>query len=143
MGNIARLFGGFSIQVNDIEISGLNSRHQILLAYLAIHHPEPVPRSELAFTLWADSNEEQALTNLRKALYHIKQILENGEVIHIDSRTLQLNPRIQCDLVDFTIALDSAERARLTKEREKTAAGTRLRSSLPRFSADLHLQYSL
>lgn len=92
MGIGIRLFGRFSIHVNEIEISGLNSRHQALLAYLAIHHPKPVPRPELAFILWADSNEEQALTNLRKALYHIRQKLNNGEVIQIDSHTLQLNP---------------------------------------------------
>ncbi len=142
MGIRTRLFGEFSIQVNDVEISGLNSRHQILLAYLAIHHPKPVPRSELAFTLWADSNEEQALTNLRKALYHIRQKLNNGEVIQIDSRTLQLNPKIQIDLTDFTTALDSAERARHTKDADaeqaalETAAAYYRGNLLPNFYDD-------
>jgi DNA-binding SARP family transcriptional activator len=132
MGIRTRLFGGFSIQVNDVEISGLNSRHQILLAYLAIQYPKPVPRSTLAFTLWADSNEEQALTNLRKALHQIKQKLNNGEVIQIDSRTLQLNPKIQIDLTDFSTAMDSAELARRAKDVEAEQAALETASAFYR-----------
>ncbi|MEO7839631.1 MAG: BTAD domain-containing putative transcriptional regulator [Anaerolineales bacterium] len=100
--------------------NGLNSRHQALLAYLALHHPNPVSRSEIAFKLWADSSEEQALTNLRKALYHIKQTFTDGDFIQADARMLQLNPalNIQLDIADFTSALDSAERARRANDAE-------------------------
>ncbi len=92
----------------------LNIRHQLLIALLALRAPKPSLRSEVAFKLWADSSEEQALTNLRKTLHQLKQILSIGEIIQSDSRTLQLNPslNLQIDIADFTSALDSAERAR-------------------------------
>lgn len=115
-----QLLGGFHPH------EGLNSRQQALLAYLALRHPAPVSRAELAFKLWADSNEEQALTNLRKTLYHIKQNFPDGEIVQADARTLQLTPGVQLDLADFTAALDSAERARRARdaEAEQTALET-------------------
>ncbi|MDQ3007080.1 MAG: AAA family ATPase, partial [Chloroflexota bacterium] len=102
------LFGGFDTY------EGLNSRNQALLAYLALRHPKPVPRSEIAFKLWPDSSEEQALTNLRKALHHLKQISPGGDLIQIDARTIQLNTALdfQIDIAEFISALDSAERTR-------------------------------
>ena len=103
-----KLLGGFDIH------DELNSRHQALLAYLALLYPRPVLRSEIAFKLWPDSSEEQALTNLRKALHHLKQIFPGGDFIQIDAHTIQLNPALdlQIDIAEFNSALDSAERAR-------------------------------
>ena len=112
MGNATptlQLFGGFHPN------EGLNARHQALFAYLALRHPAPVLRSELAFTIWADSAEEQALTNLRKALHHIKQTFPN-ELIQADAKLLQLHRDVRFDLTDFATALDSAERARLSND---------------------------
>ena len=112
MGNATptlQLLGGFYPN------EGLNARHQALFAYLALRHPVPVLRSELAFTIWAGSTEEQALTNLRKALHHIKQTFPN-EFIQADAKLLQLHRDVRLDLKDFTAALDSAERARLSND---------------------------
>lgn len=102
------LFGGFHPG------GGLNTRQQALLAYLVLRHPRPASRAEAAFTLWPESSEEQALTNLRKALHHIKGNYPHGEIIQSDARTLQLNPDLdlQLDVAGFASALDSAERAR-------------------------------
>jgi len=115
------LLGGFHLYHGQI-LDVLNIRHQLLLAYLALHATQAIPRSELAFKLWADSSEEQALTNLRKALYHLKQI---GDFIQTDAHTLQLNQKIQLDITDFVAALDSAERARVDNpQAEQTALET-------------------
>ena len=111
--NLLHLLGGFHLYHGQL-LGGLNIRHQLLIALLALRAPKPSLRSEVAFKLWADSSEEQALTNLRKTLHQLKQILSIGEIIQSDSRTLQLNPslNLQIDIADFTSALDSAERAR-------------------------------
>ena len=114
-----QLFGGF--HTSDERLTeGLNSRHQALIAYLALQYPKPVQRSEVAFKLWPDSNEEQALTNLRKALHQIKQNFTDGDFIQADSRALQLNlsQADRLDIADFTSALDSAERARRASDAE-------------------------
>lgn len=111
--HLLQLFGGFHLYHGQL-LGGLNIRHQLLIALLALRAPEPILRSEVAFKLWADSSEEQALTNLRKTLHQLKQILSSEELIQSDSRTLQFNPllNLQIDVTEFTSALDSAERAR-------------------------------
>lgn len=98
-----RFFGGFQLSER------LNQRHQALLAYIALRHPQPILRSELAFAIWAESSEEQALTNLRKALHTIKQLFDE-ELIQAEGRTLRFNTAldIQIDIADFTSALNSA-----------------------------------
>jgi DNA-binding SARP family transcriptional activator/predicted ATPase len=131
MGIEIRLLGKFSIRVNDHEIRSLNARQKGLIACLALHAPNPMHRSELAFKLWADSSEKQALTNLRKALHQIKQ----GELIKADSRTLQLNPDIHLDLLDFTAALDTAERAR--RANDPKAEQTSLETTSALYQGDL------
>jgi DNA-binding SARP family transcriptional activator len=75
---------------------------------------QPVQRSEIAFQLWADSNEEQALTNLRKALHQIKQTVSDVNLILADIHTLQLtlSQHDRLDIADFNSSLDSAEQAR-------------------------------
>lgn len=111
--NLLHLLGGFHLYHGQL-LGGLNIRHQLLIALLALRAPKPILRSEVAFKLWADSSEEQALTNLRKTLHQLKQILSTGDLIQSDARALQLNPslNLQIDIADFTSALDSAERAR-------------------------------
>lgn len=122
---ILHLLGGFHLNGGQF-LGGLNLRHQLLIAYLALRAPHAISRAEIAFKLWADSTEEQALTNLRKALHHIKQQTEDGEIIQADARTLQLNPGLHLDVADFTSALDAAERARLANDpqTEQTALET-------------------
>src|SRR5512141_156508 len=99
-----RLLGDFIIWLNGNRLSGLTAnRHQALIAYLALHASQPVQRAEIAFQLWADSNEEQALTNLRKALHQIKQTAAGVNLILADTHTLQLDLSQQdrLDITDF------------------------------------------
>jgi predicted ATPase/DNA-binding SARP family transcriptional activator len=46
-----------------------------LAAYLLLHRAEPVSRSFLAFTLWADATEETALAELRRYIYLLNKAL--------------------------------------------------------------------
>ena len=68
-----RLLGGFSASTPSqgaIIISG--ARQRTLLAYLLLHRDRPVDRRHLAFLLWPDSTEAQALTNLRQLIHDVR-----------------------------------------------------------------------
>jgi DNA-binding SARP family transcriptional activator len=133
-----RLLGDFFIRINSVTFSKLNAnRHQALIAYLALHAPQPVQRSEVAFHLWADSNEEQALTNLRKALHLIKQSMPESELILSDAHTLQLNltQNDLLDILDFKSGLDVAEQARRTNDMEPEQ--TALETAVSLYQGDL------
>ena len=65
-----------------------------LLAYLLLYREAPIPRDTLAFTLWPDVTEREALTNLRRHLHNLQKALPETTspwVIKQNS-TLQWNP---------------------------------------------------
>lgn len=137
-----RLLGEFSIRIDGSRTSSLNaSRYQALLAYLALHAPQQVQRSEVAFQLWPDSNEEQALTNLRKVLFRIKQSLPDVGLIFSDQHTLRLNLTAdgQLDVMDFKSALDLAEQARYANDAEEEQVA--LENALSVYQGDLLPQF--
>jgi DNA-binding SARP family transcriptional activator len=72
-----QLFETFSINVGDAAIASLSQREraQSLLGYLIVHRGQEIPRSKLAFQLWPDSTDAQALTNLRRELHSLKRDL--------------------------------------------------------------------
>jgi DNA-binding SARP family transcriptional activator len=64
------LFGSPRVTWGEQPIFALcQGRLQVLLAYLVIHGRESVSREHLAFTLWPDSSESQARTNLRQLVH--------------------------------------------------------------------------
>lgn len=90
-----RLFGPFSVRVNDVALPPLRTRKgQWLLALLALRSPRVVSREWLASLLWPDSLEEQALGGLRRALTDLRSALGTaGDYIEgPTARTLRLNP---------------------------------------------------
>ena len=71
-----RLLGEFALLANDTSTSLLDvPRLQSLLAYLALHRGMPQSRSRIAFTLWPDSTDAQAHTNLRNLLFKLRMTL--------------------------------------------------------------------
>src|SRR5262245_10639281 len=61
-----------------------------LLVYLLLHRDAPQPRQRLAFRLWPDSTEPQALTNLRKVLHGLRRALPDADrFLDVTPRTLQ------------------------------------------------------
>ncbi len=74
------LFGGFRISAGDAPTAGLeHARVQRLLAYLLLHRHAPRSRQQIAFTLWPDTPDAQALTNLRTLLTRLRQALPDAE----------------------------------------------------------------
>src|SRR5947209_12932780 len=70
------LFGNFRISVAGEPVTSVNTnRLQSLIAYLILHGDTPLPREQLAFTLWPASRESQARTNLRQLLHSLKRAL--------------------------------------------------------------------
>jgi DNA-binding SARP family transcriptional activator len=87
----ARLLGAMELRIGNDSLPGLDSaRAESLLAYLLLHREAPQPRHRLAFLLWPDSTEAQALTNLRKVLHTLRRTLPDAdEWIEVAPRTLQ------------------------------------------------------
>ena len=114
-----QLFGDFRLVASETDISTIAEmpRLQSLLAYLLLHRAAPQSRAHLAFLLWPDSTEQQAHTNLRKALYHLRQVFpQANSFLHISRQSLAWQPSTQqtawaLDVQDFEQALAESEQA--------------------------------
>ena len=111
-----RLLGEFALLANDLPGSLLDvPRLQSLLAYLALHRGVPQSRSHIAYTLWPDSTDAQAHTNLRNLLFKLRMTLPEVEsFLLVEHRTLGFQPdaHIRLDVQDFEGAIVRAEHAR-------------------------------
>jgi DNA-binding SARP family transcriptional activator len=85
------------------------ARQQHLLAYLALHRDQAVPRPQIAGQLWPDTRDAQALTNLRRELHHLRQTAPAISAA-LDGRgrsvTWHLRLRPIFDVVEFEEAID-------------------------------------
>jgi DNA-binding SARP family transcriptional activator len=71
-----QLFGPLRVLIGGEPLPRLRTRSiEWLLALLVLRHGRAVDRSWLAGTLWPDSDESQALHNLRDALVHLRKAL--------------------------------------------------------------------
>jgi DNA-binding SARP family transcriptional activator len=84
-----RLLGGVDLRLGEVPVPPFDSaRAESLLAYLLLHRG-PAQRQHVAFTLWPDSTESQARTNLRHLLHNLRRALpEADRFIDIGARTL-------------------------------------------------------
>jgi DNA-binding SARP family transcriptional activator len=121
------LLGDFLAVLGDSPLTTLSvPRQQSLLAYLVLHRDAPQDRSHLAFLLWPDSTEEQAHTNLRKLLYHLRQTFpEIDHFLHTNNRSVQWRAA-QAD-VSWTLDIVQFEQALLRAEQAKTDHDTTAR----------------
>lgn len=109
------LLGDFRLGLgDDAPLAIPQARHQALLTYLLLHRHAPQSRRHLAFLLWPDSSEAQALTNLRKALTHLRQLAPLlAQCLYADHQVVQWRPTIVCtvDVAEFESKLDQATAA--------------------------------
>ncbi len=71
-----QILGGFSIHRGDEALTGIERPSlQKLLVFLLLHRGQAVNRSKMAFTFWPDSNEKQALSNLRNLYFQLRHAL--------------------------------------------------------------------
>lgn len=71
-----RLFGQFDVTRSGMPLPRTRTRkEQWLLALLVLRHNEKLDRRELAAALWLDSEDSQALRNLRRSLSNLREVL--------------------------------------------------------------------
>ncbi len=110
-----RLFGAFQIEHAGVPINSLYAeRPQSLLAYLLLNRQAPQSRARLAFLLWPDSTEEQALSNLRNLLHRLRRAIPDADrFLAIDGLTVQWrsDAPYTLDVATFESAHQQAQQA--------------------------------
>jgi predicted ATPase/DNA-binding SARP family transcriptional activator len=105
------LLGGFRVVIEGHVPSRLPStRQQQLIAFLVLHaRNTAIARQRVAGSLWPESSDTQALTNLRRELHHLKDAWPTLEALIVTgSRTLAWSDNgAGVDVVSFE---DDAER---------------------------------
>ena len=105
------LLGGFRLSAAGQPLSRLpGARQQQLIAYLVLHARQgPIPRQRIAGSLWPESDEGQALTNLRRELHHLREGWPALDaLIDAGSRTIAWRPdgNATVDLLRFETAAE-------------------------------------
>lgn len=112
LGLTIRLLGDFALTYGGLPITAVNTpRLCALLAYLLLHRQAPQSRRHLAFLFWPDSTEAQALTNLRKQLLYLRQVLPDCDrLLAMDRQGVHWLPgaAIEVDVERFREALAAA-----------------------------------
>lgn len=112
-----QIFGPFRTQVHGESLPRVRTRSvEWLLALLTLRHGRAVSRSWLAGMLWPDSEEEQALANLRHDLVSLRKALgRERERLQSPSRdTLMLDlTGAEVDILRFDAAIRAGEEASL------------------------------
>jgi DNA-binding SARP family transcriptional activator len=125
------LLGAFHLTYAGQTLTGANTaRLQALLTYLLLHCHAPGTRQQLAFLFWPDTNEAQALTNLRNLLHKLRRALpEPDRFLRVDTQTVQWRPDAPCtvDVAEFEAILTQAT----TRAELETAANLYQGSLLP------------
>ncbi len=92
-------------------IRGRSSRAVVLVAFLVMHAGSAQARQRIAGLLWPESTDAQALTNLRRELHHLRQILGDEPSLVVTSRDLSWRDTKTCR-VDVRV-FDSGRKAAL------------------------------
>jgi hypothetical protein len=75
-----QLLGSFQVSDDEKPIAKLQSdRLQVLLAYLVPHRTQLLSRQQLSVTLWPETTDAQACTNLRTLLARLREALPDAD----------------------------------------------------------------
>lgn len=78
-----------------------------LLTFLLLHRERALQREEIAFALWPDSGDAQALTNLRREIHTLRHVLPDADGhLELDRKALRWRPSAPAE-----IDVDAFERA--------------------------------
>ncbi len=105
-------------------VQARSSRTAALVAYLVAHAGSPQARQVIAGTFWPDSTDAQALTNLRRELHHLRQVLGDEPSLVVTSRDLcwRDTPTCRVDVRTFAIEREAALAAAAAGDSEGIAA---------------------
>jgi DNA-binding SARP family transcriptional activator/tetratricopeptide (TPR) repeat protein len=71
-----------------VSVRARSSRAVVLVAFLVAHAGSPQTRQRIAGLFWPESTDAQALTNLRRELHHLRQVLGDERSLVVTSRDL-------------------------------------------------------
>lgn len=112
-----QLLGDFRLTYDDKPLTRIvHARQQALLAYLLLHRDAPQSRRHLAFLFWPDTDESQALTNLRNLLHKLRRAWPDSEnFLQVGTQTIQWHPNAPTtvDVTDFFALAQSSSQADL------------------------------
>ncbi|MGX7677558.1 ATP-binding protein [Jatrophihabitans sp. DSM 45814] len=113
------LFGEQSI--TDLATGSVRTRSArtvALIAFLAVHAGMPQTRQRIAGLFWPDSTDAQALTNLRRELHHLRQVLVDDPSLVVTPRDLCWRDTETCrvDVRTFSLEREAALAASATAE---------------------------
>lgn len=114
------LLGEFSLTYNDAPLTTVNTqRLQELFAYLVLNRHAPQTRQRVAPLMWPDSDDPQALTNLRNLLHSLRRALPEYQLyLNTEGQTpyWKNDAPYRLDVEDFEkAALDHAHSASLER----------------------------
>ncbi len=115
----AQVFGGFELRTEGEDVKALHAERLLLfLSYLFVHFDSSPSRKQISFLFWADSAEEQARTNLRNILHHLRKALpELDSILEIDTQSIRVRPE-----ADFSLDIRSFRKALVSVKTSKTEA---------------------
>ena len=118
------LLGEQVITDDGTAVQARSSRTAALVAYLVAHAGSPQARQVIAGTFWPDSTDAQALTNLRRELHHLRQVLGDEPSLVVTSRDLcwRDTPTCHVDVRTFAIEREAALAAAAAGDSEGIAA---------------------
>jgi DNA-binding SARP family transcriptional activator len=106
------LLGGFRVLADGRPLpQPVSARQQELIAFLVLHgHSGPISRQKVSGSLWPESTDVQALTNLRRELHHLQKSVALHPLVDVGSRTLAWRqaPSVVVDVVAFETAANRA-----------------------------------
>ena len=131
------LLGEQAITDDGTAVAARSSRSAALVAYLVAHAGSPQPRQRIAGTFWPDSTDAQALTNLRRELHHLRQVLGDEPSLVVTSRDLCWRDTQTCqvDLRTFAIHAEAALAAAAAGDSEGITAHAA--ASVAQYKGDL------
>ena len=103
-----QFLGQFCVSDDGQRVSLRNPR---LLAYLVLNRQRALNRDEVAFALWPDSTDAQALTNLRRELHDLRHTLPDADrYLGLDGRMIRWKPEVpaRLDVADMESGIDDA-----------------------------------
>jgi DNA-binding SARP family transcriptional activator len=94
------LLGGFSLVCDSTHVT-LPCNARRVVAYLALQR-RPLSRVSLASSLWMDAPEDRAGSNLRTALWRIREMA--GSVVTVQGSAIELAGRVDVDVRELVTA---------------------------------------
>ena len=131
------LLGEQAISDGSASLRAHSSRAAALVAFLVTHAGSPQARQRIAGLFWPESTDAQALTNLRRELHHLRQILRAEPSLVVTPRDLCWRDTETClvDLRIFDIERQAAASAAAAgNDAEVIARGT---AALAQYKGDL------